>query len=245
MATHEVTQLSILTFKPPPPTTQAPTNGATNGYHHNHNHHHHDHHRQHNPSSPPSAFYDVCAQLQAVPGVAAVYLGAQLEDPQSWVWAVRWATGAALDAFVASPTYTRWAAGLRAVTDSVASSCAFLHGSASAALASPCTEVFTAFAADPDFLDHRMRPFSKCFDPETMPGFRAAAFGQWRPVVYENAPLPVGNTVAMILGWDSKEAHLAQRGEGKSMYSLPFFLFAIVFVVACASLESPLTPPSH
>lgn len=90
-----------------------------------------------------------------------------------------------------------------------------------------------------------MRPFSKCFDPETMPGFRAAAFGQWRPVVYENAPLPVGNTVAMILGWDSKEAHLAQRGEGKSMYSLPFFLFAIVFVVACASLESPLTPPSH
>ncbi len=205
MATQEVTQLSILTFKPP---TQPPaTNGATNHYH-----------QQRNPSSPPSAFFDVCAQLQAVPGVGAVYLGSQLEDPQSWVWAVRWATGAALDAFVASPTYTRWAAGLRAVTDSVASSCAFLHGCASAALGSPCTEVFTAFATDPNFLDARMRPFSKCFDRDLMPGFRAAAFGQWQPVAYENAPLPVGNTVAMILGWDSKEAHLAQRGEGKSEF---------------------------
>lgn len=180
-----------------------------------------------------------------------MYLGPQLEDPDSWVWAIRWATGAALDAFVASPTYTRWTAGLRAVTDSIASSRASLSllningccsasasASAAAALGSPCTEVFTAFATDPNFLDTRMRPFAKCFEREHVPGFRGAAFGQWVPVTFENAPLPVGETVGMILGWDSKEAHLAQRGEGKGMFlSSSFFLSFFLFILGFSGFK--------
>ena len=227
MATQEAIQLSILRFKPTPSPTshhappQANGTATTNGSTTTHNHNHNRNHNQYTTTSPPSTFYDVCAQLQAVPGVAAMYLGPQLEDPDSWVWAVRWATGAALDAFVASPTYTRWTAGLRAVTDSIASSRTSLNGcsaAAAAALSSPCTEVFTAFATDPNFLETRMRPFAKCFEREDVPGFRGAAFGQWVPVTFENAPLPVGETVGMILGWDSKEAHLAQRGEGKGIF---------------------------
>ncbi|OAA39208.1 Dimeric alpha-beta barrel [Beauveria brongniartii RCEF 3172] len=189
MATCEVTQLSIVTFRPDlsPP---------------------------YSPPAPPSAFLDVAAKLQAVPGARASYLGYQLEDSRKWVWVVRWATGAALDAFLASPSYARWLNSLRAVADTYASDRAFLRGSIAASLNSPCTEIVTACDADPGFVEDRLRPFSKCFEREPIPGYHALSYGQWLPVAYDGVAPPVGISAGMLIGWDSKDAHFAQRGEG-------------------------------
>lgn len=193
MATCEVTQLSIVTFRPDlsPP---------------------------YNPPSPPSAFLDVAAKLQAVPGARASYLGYQLEDSRKWIWVVRWATGAALDAFLASPSYSRWFNSLRAVADTYASCRSFLHGNIAASLNSPCTEVITAFDTEPEFLQERLKPFARCFEREFISGYHALSFGKWLPVVYDGVSPPVGHSAGMLIGWDSKEAHLAQRGEGMRMF---------------------------
>ncbi|KAJ4163293.1 hypothetical protein LMH87_005032 [Akanthomyces muscarius] len=190
MATCEVTQLSVVTFRPDlsPP---------------------------YSPPAPPSAFLDVAAKLQAVPGARASYLGYQLEDSRRWVWVVRWATGAALDAFLASPSYARWLNSLRAVADTYASSRAYLHGSIAASLNSPCTEIVTALDADPGFVEDRLKPFTRLFDREPgVPGYHALSYGQWLPVVHDGVAPPVGLSAGMLIGWDSKEAHFAQRGEG-------------------------------
>lgn len=200
MATCEVTQLSIVTFRPDlsPP---------------------------YSPPAPPSAFLDVAAKLQAVPGARASYLGYQLEDARKWVWVVRWATGAALDAFLASPSYARWLNSLRAVADTYASSRSFLHGSIAASLNSPCTEIVSAWDADPGFLQDRLRPFAKTFEKEPrIPGYHALSYGQWLPVVYDGVAPPEGHSAGMLIGWDSKEAHLAQRGDGmRTSYPVHYF----------------------
>lgn len=196
MATHENLQLSTLIFNPT---------------------------LQESPSQPPHSFYNVNAQLKAIPGVTKIYLGRQIEYPDRWTWAVRWATGAALDAFLASPTYTDWLTSLRAVVDSVASTRSYMRGDLGAALCAPCTEIFSAYEADPDFIDTRVKPFSRCFDPEYMPGYKGLAFGQWQHMAHLGVAAPAGNSVSMLLGWDSKEAHLAQRGDGKSTFNLTRF----------------------
>lgn len=193
MSTRESLQLSTLTFNPA---------------------------LQQSASTPPASFHAVNAQLKAIPGVSKIFLGRQLEDPTKWTWAIRWKTGAALDAFQASPTYTEWLSSLRAVVTSIATSRAFMQGDVGAALAAPCTEVFSAYGADVGFLEKGMKPFSRCFDQSLMDGYKGLAFGQWDPMIHDGVNPPEGESASMLIGWDSKEAHLAQRGEGKSM-SIP------------------------
>ncbi|KND90129.1 hypothetical protein TOPH_05241 [Tolypocladium ophioglossoides CBS 100239] len=170
---------------------------------------------QPDPSHPPASFADVSAQLQAVPGVKAIYLGQQMERPATWTWAVRWASAAALDAFLASPSFTGWLASFRAVTDSYIFSKALLRGDVGAALNAPCTEVFTAYGATDGFLESRMKPFAANVAAGHLPGHHGSAFGQFEVLTQDGVIAPDGNTVSMILGWDTKEAHLAQRGDGK------------------------------
>ncbi|PNY28151.1 Uncharacterized protein TCAP_01916 [Tolypocladium capitatum] len=170
---------------------------------------------QPDPSQPPASFTDVSAQLQAVPGVEAVYLGQQMERPATWTWAVRWASAAALDAFLASPSFTGWLASFRAIADSYILSEALLRGDVGAALDAPCTEVFTAYGTADGFLESRMAPFAANVDAGRLPGHHGSAFGQLDILTQHGVTAPDGNKLAIILGWDTKEAHLAQRGDGK------------------------------
>ncbi|UNI21033.1 hypothetical protein JDV02_007063 [Purpureocillium takamizusanense] len=172
--------------------------------------------RPDDPSSPPAAFYDVSAQVQAVPGAKAVYLGQQMERPDHWTWAVRWASDAALDAFLASPTFTGWLADFRALADSYVFTRALLRGGdVAAALGAPCTEVFTAYGASPDWLDARMKPFAAAVSAAHLQGYHGSAYGQFDLLAQAGVEAPAGITISFILGWDSKAAHLSHRGEGK------------------------------
>lgn len=166
----------------------------------------------------PSSFHHVCRNLHAVPGVASSYLGEQLERPGTWTWIIRWASPAAHDAYLASPSFTSWISSFRAIVESYIFWKAHVRGSLSAALNAPCTEVFTAYGTSDTFLEMRMKPFAAGVDAESPPGYHGSFYGQF-DVLMHDLPAPKaaegGNTVSVIMGWDSKEAHLTEKAEGK------------------------------
>lgn len=168
-------------------------------------------------SELPLSFRDVCRQLQAMPGVASSYLGEQLERPGKWTWVIRWASAAAHDAFLASPSFTNWIASFRAVVETYIFWKAHVRGSLSAALNAPCTEVFSAYGTADNWLEMRMKPFATNVDAANLAGYHGSFYGQYDVLMHDSHNPPEGNTVSMILGWDSKEAHLAERGEGKEI----------------------------
>ncbi|EXV02682.1 AMB domain protein [Metarhizium robertsii] len=163
----------------------------------------------------PLSFRDVCRQLQAVPGVSSTYFGQQIERPGTWTWIIRWASLAAHDAFLASPSFTNWIASFRAVVETYIFWKALVRGSLSATLNAPCTEVFTAYGTSDTWLEMRMKPFADNVDAANLPGHHGSFYGQYDVLMHDSHDVPEGTTVSMMLGWDSKEAHLAERGEGK------------------------------
>lgn len=189
---------------------------------------------QPNPQEPPAAYAAVAAQLKATPGVNGVYAGPQTERPPLWTILIRWSTGDAHDAFVASETYLPWLASLRAVLadgedsslpeDAGALPAApaggepplMVHvaaGSVDAPLAAPTTEVFTCYGLDDGFLDGNLRSFAEGLESGgVIPGYHGLAYGAF---TNEGEGWPKGQATIMLIGWDSKEAHEAQRGEDK------------------------------
>ncbi|PFH59756.1 hypothetical protein XA68_11911 [Ophiocordyceps unilateralis] len=169
--------------------------------------------------SPPSSFFSVCDQVRSVSGVAGIHHGSVLERPTDWLVAVRWESSAALDDFIASPQRTAWLAAVRALADGYLVRRATLHGRLVDALSAPCTEVFYAFGTDDDFVDARLRPFADALAAERMTGHHASAWGPLDLVVCHGCEQPPteGPAVVMLLGWDSKEAHLAHRGDDKTI----------------------------
>ncbi|KYK55568.1 hypothetical protein DCS_07531 [Drechmeria coniospora] len=170
---------------------------------------------QHSPSTPPLAFTHVSAQLQAVPGVKAIYLGQQMERPDHWTWAVCWASPAALDAYLASPIFDDWLDDFRATTDSYIFTKSLLRGDAAAALNAPCTEIFTAYGAPRSFLETRVKPLASRLSAGAVPGVRASAFGQFELLAEYGVLALAGITVSVIIGWDTYEAQRAQTDQEK------------------------------
>lgn len=162
-------------------------------------------------SDLPLSFRDVCRRLQAMPGVASSYLGEQLERPGKWMWVIRWASAAAHDAFLASPSFTNWIASFRSIVETYIFCKAHVRGSLSAALNAPCTEVFTAYGTSDSWLEMRMKPSATNVDAASLGSF----YGQYDVLMHDSPNPPEGSTVSMILGWDSKEAHPAERREDK------------------------------
>lgn len=64
-----------------------------------------------------------------------------------------------------------------------------------------------------------MKPFAENVDSAKLPGHHGSFYGQYDVLMHDTPNPPEGNTVSMMLGWDSKEAHLAERGEGKCEYN--------------------------
>ncbi|RDA95911.1 hypothetical protein CP533_5905 [Ophiocordyceps camponoti-saundersi (nom. inval.)] len=177
---------------------------------------------QPSPSSPPHSFLSsVCDQISRVPGVTSLHHGAVQERPTDWMLAVRWTSASELDAFVASAERTAWLAGLRAISAADVIRRLSLVGRPVEALSAPCTEVFFALGTEGDFIPARLKPFVDALEGEAMKGFHASAWGPLDVVARHGseleAPSEDGSAAAMLIGWDSKEAHLAHRGDGKAI----------------------------
>ncbi|KAJ4326570.1 hypothetical protein N0V84_003000 [Fusarium piperis] len=180
------------------------------------------------PDSPPAAFSSVTDQLKAVPGVESVHLGHPLEKPDHWVLGVRWASRSAHDAFISSSAATEWHASLRALLAEhpIVSPAAEYTGDVGAALAAPITEFCTCWGADESFTENNMKPFAEACDAGGLSGFHGLAYGQFVQAEHENPSVIPGLASRLLLGWDSKEAHLQHKNVGSVIDDNVYYLLA-------------------
>ncbi|KAK2682945.1 hypothetical protein RAB80_000891 [Fusarium oxysporum f. sp. vasinfectum] len=154
------------------------------------------------PESPPASFSSVTDHLKSIPGVESVYLGRPLEKPDYWVLGIRWASRPAYDAFVSGSAATDWHASLRALLTEhpIVSPIAEYTGRAELALHAPITEFCTCWGADETFTEDNMKPFAVAFIP--------------------------GRASRLLMGWDSKEAHLQHKNNGSVIDDNVYYLLA-------------------
>lgn len=176
---------------------------------------------QSDPSQPPASLTDTLTQLKSLADVHSIYIGRQIEEPSVWYRVTTWPSTAAREAFDNSPAFAPWHLAFSSDLDSYQPGVRVRvsDGSANldAALGAPCTEVFTCYGVDEGFLDGHMKPFADGVEAGKPLGFHGSAYGEFEQ---EREDKPTGPAVRILLGWDSKEAHLAQRGEGKGMREL-------------------------
>lgn len=166
--------------------------------------------KSHNPPDLTS----IANHLKAVPGVKSLLFGQQIEHPSNCTLITLWSSPSAQRDFTTSEAYTSYSSHLRDIVEGHSSIKINMIGNLQAALSAPCTEFFSAYGVDIDFCEKGMKPFAEGVDKGGVPNYHGSAYGE-----FENSnPLrdhPSGPSVAIVLGWDSKEAHLAQRGDGK------------------------------
>lgn len=153
----------------------------------------------------PSALNDHLTNLKSNPAIHSIHLGQQIEHPARMSLII---TGSSPD--------PAWINALDTLVDSRSSITEpNPRGNPPAALDAPCTEVFTCHGVDDGFLDSNMRPFAEGVEHGRPEGFHGSTYGAFE--LPGGGDQPKGTAVRILLGWDSKEAHLAQRGEGKGM----------------------------
>ncbi|KAL6873217.1 hypothetical protein J3F83DRAFT_732500 [Trichoderma novae-zelandiae] len=173
-----------------------------------------------NPPSPPQTLLAALHTLASAPGLIALYFGPHIESPTTYASVARWSSQASRDAFVDSPAFAAWKASFSEseALDTLAvlaSSSPYTGRDAAVPLEAPCTEIFTSFGADDDYLENRLDPFVKAITSANLPGLVGGFTAEFAPVRHVGVDEPEPKTVVLLLGWNSKADHEAQRGEGK------------------------------
>ncbi|KAK2004604.1 hypothetical protein LX36DRAFT_353560 [Colletotrichum falcatum] len=184
--------------------------------------------KNHGSSEPPAAWSDVIGTLKSTPGVNAVYTGTQSEDPSKTVLVVEWASPAAFSEFAASESYTPWFASLKAVSAHTSPGSPGVapplfykvpftaDSDPAAVLEAPCTEVFVAFGVDDSFVGQTAEFVQGLTQGgASLEGFRGHAYGAIStPLAVEGSEdEEKGPAVTLLLGWDSKQAHLDAKAK--------------------------------
>ena len=156
-----------------------------------------------------------------------------------------WSTLAASSAFAASPALPSIKTKIASPLLSSGSSPPPPHrtvlsppDAVGAALAAPTVEVFTGYGAEAGFEDN-VRDFSAKVDAEKPTGYHAAAVGPVAdPVAKGEAQgdADKGLAVKLVIGWDSKEAHLEAKGKSGGEF-VPLYCHSRLFL----SLARPLS----
>ncbi|EXA53271.1 hypothetical protein FOQG_07336 [Fusarium oxysporum f. sp. raphani 54005] len=180
------------------------------------------------PESPPASFSSVTDHLKSIPGVESVYLGRPLEKPDYWVLGIRWASRPAYDAFVSGSAATDWHASLRALLTEhpIVSPIAEYTGRAELALHAPITEFCTCWGADETFTEDNMKPFAVACEEGGLAGLHGLAYGEFVQGEHENPSVIPGRASRLLMGWDSKEAHLQHKNNGSVIDDNVYYLLA-------------------
>ncbi|KAM0262370.1 hypothetical protein ACHAQJ_001839, partial [Trichoderma viride] len=168
------------------------------------------------PSSPPQSWLDDLKVLASTPGVIALYFGQHIETPEKYSWVARWTAQSAIDDFHNSPGFASWAASFSApLSSNSISTCADYVGDATIPLESPCTEFFINTGVDSEFIPKRLDPFVKVVEDAKLPGLIGGVSGEYVSVMHVGVEAPEQKVVVLLLGWESRDAHIAQQGKGK------------------------------
>lgn len=171
--------------------------------------------------SPPASFSSVTDHIKSIPGVESVYLGRPLEKPDYWFLGIRWISRPAYDAFVSGPAATDWHASLRALVTGhpIVSPTAEYTGHVESALHAPITEVCTCWDIDHTFTEDNMKPFAAACSEGKLAGLHGLAYGEFVQGEHEDSSVIPGRASRLLMGWDSKEAHLQQKNSGSGKFA--------------------------
>ncbi|KAL1884238.1 hypothetical protein VTK73DRAFT_3222 [Phialemonium thermophilum] len=150
------------------------------------------------------ALHDAILAIKRAEGSQSVFFGRQLEDPRVGVLAVVWSSVEA----AASLTLQSYGTTGRKVLPLAPRS------GAVASLQAGATEVFTGYGVEPGF-EANVRDFAKKLDAESPPGYHGGAVGAAVALGRreEGYSADDGEEVKLVIGWDSKEAHLRAKDE--------------------------------
>ncbi|PTD12452.1 hypothetical protein FCULG_00003742 [Fusarium culmorum] len=164
----------------------------------------------------------------SIPGVESVYLGRPLEKPDYWFLGIRWTSRPAYDAFVSGPAATDWHASLRALVTGhpIVSPTAEYTGHVESALDAPITEVCTCWDIDHTFTEDNMKPFAAACSEGKLAGLHGLAYGEFVQGEHEDSSVIPGRASRLLMGWDSKEAHLQQKNSGSAIDDNIYYLRA-------------------
>jgi heme-degrading monooxygenase HmoA len=170
-------------------------------------------------TTPPPALEAATSLLADVAGVASLHLGRRLEDDEltTWVLATTWASRADADAFSASEQWMPFRAALRSAVAAGDAWETVRLGEASAPtgpgiLDAPCTEIFTAVGAGEKYWADASAFAASLAraGPGEVASFKGVATARHRGKEGGD-----GDTVALLLGWESMQAHYdAKAGPG-------------------------------
>ena len=131
-----------------------------------------------------------------------------------------WATETAPAAFATSPLYEAFVKGLKSLGDTAGLEIVRLtspEANLLAALNAPCTEVFTAHGAEPAY-PAAVGAFADKVAAQPPEGYRGGAVLDSVDEVQG-----LGRVVKLVIGWDSREVHLAAKGKpGREFILLSF-----------------------
>ncbi|CAI4216758.1 unnamed protein product [Parascedosporium putredinis] len=144
------------------------------------------------------------------PGVKSIYWGKALEDPEKNVVVTQWSSREALDAFASSDALAALAG--VAAGGAVTAAHLSLEGTLETALDVPCTEFVTAYGVEPTFIG-RCREFITKVDASHLEGYHGYAFGEVDQHIAKDAKGQKAPAVILIVGWDSKEAHIEAKAK--------------------------------
>ncbi|KAF5019574.1 hypothetical protein F66182_8405 [Fusarium sp. NRRL 66182] len=169
--------------------------------------------------SPPASFSSVTDHLKSIPGVESVYLGRPLEKPDYWVLGICWASRPAYDAFVSGSDATEWQASLRALLAEhpIVSPTTEYTGRAERALQAPITEFCTCWGADETFTEDNVKPFVEACHESGLAGLHGLAYGEFVQGEHENPSVIPGLASRLLVGWDSKDAHMQHKNNGSAI----------------------------
>ena len=132
-----------------------------------------------------------------------------------------WASAADQSAFQSSPAYGPFLQSLRSLADPDSPAgvetarLVSPEVELSAALDAPCTEVFTAYGAEPAF-PGAVAAFAAGVAAAPPPAYRGAAVCDSAGEIEG-----LGRVVKLVVGWESREAHLEAKGKpGRELYLL-------------------------
>jgi hypothetical protein len=170
------------------------------------------------PSSSRPSF----ESLKSAPGLLAMYLGAQIEAPDTQTLVLHWA----------SPTAYATAADTEDKADvakyTFSAQVPVKKGSVAAALDAPCTEVMTAYGVEEGTFFGQCAEFMDKVDSGVGKddGYHGYVLGgETLGDIRKGEEGEMGKGLFLVLGWDSKEAHVqAKAGPGRKFSPYPLTL---------------------
>ncbi|KAK3898936.1 hypothetical protein C8A05DRAFT_18552 [Staphylotrichum tortipilum] len=158
------------------------------------------------PVQQPTA--TVLDEIRRREGFRRALFGVKMEDPETGVLCTEWSTPSAALSYSHPPQPSTTASAL-VFTTAVADA-----GEWHRALSAPCTEVFTAYGAEEEFEGNVARFVAEVRG--RMPtGAEGAAFGV---ATGDGTGKEEGGTVRMVIGWESRERHVEEKGKEDAIH---------------------------